>query len=52
MLPLNVVTSAHLKNQHLNYKEHLSISKARKLELVKFEPELSFFTCFSGDYLN
>jgi hypothetical protein len=36
---LSVVTSACLKNQYLNNKEHLSTSKARKLELVKFEPQ-------------
>jgi hypothetical protein len=26
--------------------------KLKKLELVKFEPELSFFTSFVGGYLN
>jgi hypothetical protein len=50
--PLSAVTSAYFKNQYLNNKEHLSMRKAKKLELVKFELELSFFTHFSGGYLN
>jgi hypothetical protein len=50
--PLSAVTSAYLKNRYLNNKEHLSMRKAKKLELVKFETELSFFTHFLDGYLN
>jgi hypothetical protein len=50
--PLSAVTSAYLKNQYLNNNEHLSTRKIKRLELVKFEPELSIFTRFLSGYLN
>jgi hypothetical protein len=52
ILPLSAVASAYLKNHYMNNKGHLSTRKAKKLGLIKFEPELSFFTRFLVGYLN